>query len=122
MKLIVTLLTIWLGQAIGPARVRMSASERPIDIKVSPTICIAPCGFTVTIAIKKDPDNRYVVLEIDGTIFRSTEVRIQGEEGPAIVQEIYKDFPSGEYTIKAVLYNTTREVSRQVRTLIIKGD
>lgn len=114
---------MWLLLLLTLLQGRYPVAEKivPITVDVNPRQCFEPCSFNVTLTIPRQPDNRYAVIEVDGPQFRSTQFTINGMEGPRLIQQQYQNFPGGEYVVKGVIYNTTREYYRSERKLIIVG-
>lgn len=93
---------------------------RPLDMKVSPAVCFAPCAITVVLAIQPG-DYRYALVEVDGPVFSSSTIPLPDVTAvkPAHYTFTYFRLPPGTYLIKAVLYDSTREVHRIMRQVIV---
>lgn len=118
MRLAAALTAIFLLIAAG--------KEAPITVKVSPPICFAPCSAYVTLTIPQQADNRYAVVEIAGEEYHSSWIQLDGEQAPRTFRVPMKGFfliqSAGEYEVKGILFNTTKEYARQRVTLIVKGN
>lgn len=113
--------TIWLSQLVAPARaVVKPAKELPIAVKVSPSSCFSPCSITITLRIPRFADNRYAVVEVDGEEFHSSIIQLEGEQAAVTHVVRYVVQLPGEYVVKGVLFNSIKEVSRQVQSLQVQ--
>jgi len=99
----------------------LEAKELKISVKVTPTICLAPCTVRVELVIPQQEDNRWAVVEVSGDMFRSTQVQLDGLSAPKRFTFTYKDLPEDNYDVKGMLYNSVREIGRSQQTLIVKG-
>lgn len=91
-----------------------------ISVRAAPSVCLAPCYVRVWVSIPSHENNRRAVILIDGGVLQSSTIQLDGENAPRIFTLNYPNLPAGEYTISAVLYNSTTEVSRHQTTVIIK--
>lgn len=92
----------------------------PVRVQVTPEVCISPCQIQASIVVNPRPQNRYVVIEVDGEEFHSHMIQLEGEKGPKRITFNVLIRTPGEYQVKVILYNITKEYSRDVRTLIVK--
>lgn len=95
-----------------------------MSLKLTPRVCQAPCTVYIALSIQRHPDNRWAVIEVDGPIFRSSRIQLDGDQA-SITQEPMrmKDLPEGTYEVKAVLYQLGKdEVERQTITITVQGN
>lgn len=93
-------------------------------VTVRPQVCQAPCQTEVRVRVERHPDNRWVVIEIDGErFFRSSHIELYGSEAPLTQPPfVVKDIPQGTYDVKVILYQQGKnEVERKVFTLKVAG-
>jgi hypothetical protein len=61
--------------------------------------------------IEPNPDNRRITVVADGAAFyRSSEMQLDGEQAPKVIELWFRDVPGGDYEIYAIL---TDSVGRQ---------
>jgi hypothetical protein len=91
-------------------------------LKVTPRICVAPCTVYIALSVQRHPDNRWAVVEVDGPIYRSSRIQLDGDDA-SITQEPMrmKDLPEGVYDVKAILYQLRGEVERQTISVEVHG-
>ncbi len=116
-------IVVWLSYLAGAVERAKPAHELPIDLKVTPMICLAPCDVRLDVRIASHPDNRWWVLEVDGPIFRGSKYQLDGMGAPIQQRSIeMKGLPEGEYEVKAILYRIEGEVNRRRVILTVSGD
>lgn len=119
--MLIPLLITWLV-AVGPARAKLPASKVPISVEVIPSVCLVPCAVRIEVIIQPDLENRRARVELDGPTYRASEIPLEGASAPKRYTLPYVIFTEGVYEVRGMLYNSTREISRQVRTLIVSGN
>lgn len=96
-------------------------SHRPIELKISPTVCLAPCSIRAIVRIEPHELNRWYVLQIDGAMFVSGMRQLEGADSPPTQDAVwFKGLPPGEYTVTAVVYRTA-EAGRVTQTVLVSG-
>ena len=96
----------------------MGADER-LSMRVSPAVSYAPANLRVMAVVPNDKDNRAieVVAESDG-FYRSSEIPLEGEEGPRTTVVEFRSVPGGSYQIRAMLKGANgREIARVQKTV-----
>jgi len=95
-----------IGTAVLPA-----AGREPLAIDVSPAVAFAPANVRIRTRIEPNPDNRRITVVADGAAFyRSSEMQLDGEQAPKVIELWFRDVPGGDYEIYAIL---TDSVGRQ---------
>lgn len=95
------------------------ASEK-LMLRVTPNVSNAPSTVIVMATVAKDADNRWLHIEADsGRFYRSSEVQLDGDRAPLITEIRLNNLPSGDYTVKAVLRNSTGEETVVRRTALV---
>jgi hypothetical protein len=91
---------------IGTAVLPLDGRE-PLTIAVSPAFAFAPATVRVRARIEPNADNRRLTIVADGgALYRSSEIQIDGEEGPKTFELWFRDMPGGEYEVSAILTDT----------------
>lgn len=95
-----------LGRMPLPAVVGMSGAA--VKIAVSPRTGMAPREITVTATITPHPDNRVLVLILDGPKYLRQDIALNTVEhdDQRTFQRRFKDWPAGRYDVRAVLIRT----------------
>ena len=99
--------------AAGPT----AASKRqpPVEISVGPAISFEPANIRIMSNVAPDAANRALLLEVDsGSHYSSSELQLQGENGPRAHLTFLKNLPAGEYEVIATL-RTENGMSKIVR-------
>lgn len=93
-----------------------------LTLRLSATVCFAPCSIRAEVIIPRHPDNRAWVIQLDGPLFRGSATTMDGDNAPVIQPEVwFKGLPPGEYALVVVLYRQGRnEVARVTRTVIVQ--
>ena len=75
-----------------------------LRISVSPAYSYAPSTLKVRVRLEPNAANRAVEIIVDGDDFyRSSEINVDGEQGPATVELSLRNVPGGDYQVVAVL-------------------
>src|SRR5258706_9022412 len=76
----------------------------PLKLAVSPVKSFAPASMRIRANIEPNPENRALAIIADGTTFyRSSEIPLEGDRAPKIIELRFSDLPGGEYQVYAVL-------------------
>ena len=79
------------------------AAER-LDLRVSPTVSVAPAQVIVRAIVEHDSENRELEIVADSLDFyRRTVVELDGEQAPKTTELKLLDIPGGEYNVSATL-------------------
>ena len=75
-----------------------------VTITVSPAHAFAPATLRVVVRIEPNATNRSLTIVADGeNFFRSSEVSLDGDQAPKIIQMPFASVPGGQYDVYAVL-------------------
>ena len=97
-----------------------SAGSEPLSLRVTPHVSSAPSTVTVLAYVEPDSANRRLRIEADsGWFYRSSEVELDGDQAPMLTEFRLKSLPSGEYTLKATLFDAMGEETVVSRTAIV---
>jgi hypothetical protein len=95
------------------------ASEK-LALRVTPNVSSAPSTVIVKATVAKNADNRWLHIEADsGEFFRSSDIQLDGDRAPAVMEVRLRNLPGGEYTVKAVLRDNTGEETVVRRTALV---
>lgn len=93
----------------------------PVRLEVRPPVgCIAPCRIELTIFVDPRPANRQLAIEVDGPEFHGTFRALEGDKAPKIHGFEYLLKSPGIYEVKAILFNSTKEYSRDTKTFVVR--
>ncbi len=98
---------------------------KPVDVTVSPRVCIAPCNATLRIRIEAHDANAILRVLVDGANYsRYSEIGLS-PNSPTVFERPYKGLPAGEY---AVVVDLVRHdagdwiAGRAETTLVVSGE
>lgn len=93
----------------------------PLKISVSPAQSMAPANLYIRVSIEPNAENRTVVVAAESEDFyRSSEMHIEGEDGPKTVVFQFRSVPSGHYEIRGALGDARgREVAIARQNVIV---
>jgi hypothetical protein len=98
--------------AMAPTR----AGER-LDLRVSPTVAFEPATVTVRATITADDDHRAIeVIAESDDYYRSSFIQLDGERAPRTTEIAFRGLPSGQYTVRAIVFGSRGETTRSERT------
>jgi len=95
-----------------------------MKIAVSPSQSFAPANLRIRVTIEPNAQNRRVAVAAEsGDFYRSSEMEIEGDQGPRTVFFEFKGVPSGAYQIRGVVGDARgREVaSAQQNVFVFEG-
>lgn len=95
------------------------ANEK-LKLQVSPNVSSAPGTVVVKAIVEKDADNRWLRIEADSDeFFRSSDIELDGDKAPLVTELRLSNLPSGDYTVMAVLRNSSGQETIVRRTAIV---
>ena len=79
-------------------------TDRPLRVRVSPTMAHAPADLYIYVSVARRSENRLlrVTAESDD-FFRSSETQLDGESSARVTLVRFRELPPGGYEIKAEL-------------------
>jgi len=94
---------LFVGVLITAAPVGGSES---LTLKVSPIQSFAPANLYIRLSIEPNANNRVVSIVAESEdYYRSSEVALEGEEGPRTVIVQFRSVPEGQYEIRTAVGN-----------------
>lgn len=120
MKIAILAIAIWLMN-VAHARTFIPANDPNLTLQVEPTSCLAPCDLKITLNATKKFDNRWISVEVDGPTMVGSITKIDGLSGPTEFIYNFTKMPQGNYVVKAMLFDSKREISRKTTRLSIQG-
>ena len=97
----------------------ITANEK-LTLRVTPNVSSAPSTVTVRAYITPNAQNRLLKIEADsGEFYRSSEIQLDGDKAPLLTEFRLNSLPSGEYTVMAVLQDSTGEETVVRRTALV---
>jgi hypothetical protein len=89
--------------------------ERPLHVRISPTMAHAPADLYIYVSVARRPDNRLLRVSAESDdFFRSSETQLDGEYSARVTVVRFRELPPGDYQIRAELIVST---GRTVDTL-----
>ena len=81
-----------------------AGGSAPLKLSVTPAHAFAPATLRIRATVEPNAANRKLAVIADGVNFyRSSEIPLDGEQAPKMVETRFADLPDGEYDISAVL-------------------
>src|SRR5260221_11867658 len=78
--------------------------EGPLRVAVTPIHSFAPATVTIRARIEPSADNRTLAIVADGgDFYRSSEIPLDGDRAPKIVDLRFANLPAVDYQISVVL-------------------
>ena len=75
-----------------------------LQIKVSPMQSFAPANLYVRLSIEPNANNRVVSIVAESEeYFRSSEVALEGDQGPRTVIVQFRSVPGGQYEVRGTV-------------------
>ena len=82
--------------------------ERPLHVRVSPTMAHAPADLYIYVSVARRPDNRLLRVSAESDdFFRSSETQLDGENSARVTLVRFRELPPGNYEIRAELIVST---------------
>jgi hypothetical protein len=115
-----------LAAAVAAAATSMAssgvgASQNRIDVRVSPTVAMAPAYVRALVTIPRDASNRLLRVSLDsGDFYRSSDLPLEGARAAFSHQLSWRSVPSGLYLVTVELYGTgelKEVVRREIRVV-----
>jgi len=93
-------------------------SAQPLTVKVSPSMTFAPGFVRVEARVERDAGNRAVrIIAESEDFYRSSDIPVDGENGPNIAVLDLRQLPTGTYQVTAVLVGANGERAFATRVL-----
>jgi len=96
-----------------------------VAISVAPAKSFAPAQLRVRVRIDPSEQNRSLAIVADGPDFyRSSEIPLDGDQAPRIIETWFPNVPGGEYEIHALLLDESgreRAVAHESATVLSHG-
>jgi hypothetical protein len=85
-----------------------------LEMRVSPTVSMAPADLIVQMTIESNASNRAleIVAESDD-FYRSSEIPLDGANAPHSPRMSFRSLPGGVYTVRAVLKGANERLLAQ---------
>jgi hypothetical protein len=97
-----------------------SGASEKLLLRVTPNVSSAPSTVVVQATVARNADNRWLHIEAEsGAFFRSSEVQLEGDKAPMITEIRLKNLPGGEYTVRAVLRDSSGAETVVRRTALV---
>ena len=96
---------VFLLAGILMAAAPVGGSE-PLTLRVSPMQSFAPANLYIRLSIEPNANNRVVSIVAESEdYYRSSEVALEGEQGPRTVIVQFRSVPEGQYQIRSAVEN-----------------
>jgi len=93
--------------------------ERPLHVRISPTMAHAPADLYIYVSVARRPDNRLLRVSAESDdFFRSSETQLDGEYSARVTVVRFRELPPGDYQIRAeLIVSTGRTVDTAKRSV-----
>ena len=93
--------------------------ERPLHVRISPTMAHAPADLYIYVSVARRPDNRLLRVSAESDdFFRSSETQLDGEYSARLTVVRFRELPPGDYEIRAeLIVSTGRTVDTAKRSV-----
>jgi hypothetical protein len=93
--------------------------ERPLHVRISPTMAHAPADLYIYVSVARRPDNRLLRVSAESDdFFRSSETQLDGEYSARVTLVRFRELPPGDYEIRAeLIVSTGRTVDTAKRSV-----
>jgi hypothetical protein len=93
--------------------------ERPLHVRISPTMAHAPADLYIYVSVARRPDNRLLRVSAESDdFFRSSETQLDGEYSARVTVVKFRELPPGDYQIRAeLIVSTGRTVDTAKRSV-----
>jgi hypothetical protein len=82
--------------------------ERPLRVRVSPSMAHAPADLYIYVSVARRSDNRLLRVSAESDdFFRSSETQLDGEFSARVTVVRFRELPPGDYEIRAELIVST---------------
>jgi hypothetical protein len=103
---------------LGADRSVADDAERPLHVRVSPTLAHAPADLFIYVSVARRPENRLLRVTAESEdFFGSSDTQLDGEYSPRVTVVKFRELPPGGYQIKAELIvssGRTTDVAKRV--------
>jgi hypothetical protein len=90
--------------SLGADASMVDDGERPLHVRVSPTLAHAPADVFIYVSVARRPDNRLLRVTAESEdFFRSSDTQLDGEYSARVTVVRFRELPPGGYEIKAEL-------------------
>src|SRR5215813_10383216 len=93
--------------------------ERPLHVRVSPTMAHAPADLYIYVSVARRPDNRLLRVSAESDdFFRSSETQLDGDHSARVTVVRFRELPPGDYEVRAeLIVSTGRTVDTAKRSV-----
>jgi hypothetical protein len=93
----------FVGLVLACAATAVHAEDK-LSVKISRHVIKTQEGITVRAIIPPNADNRMLGIQVDsGEYLRGSEIELDGENAPRVIEVPVQNLPAGEYVVVAVL-------------------
>src|SRR5262245_7174656 len=94
-------------------------TERPLSVRVSPTMAHAPADLFIYVSVARRTENRLIRVTAESAdFFRSSDTQLDGEYSARITVMRFRELPPGAYEIRAeLIVSSGRTASVAKRTV-----
>jgi hypothetical protein len=95
-------------------------AQDKLTLRVTPNVSSAPSTVTVRAYVTPNEENRLLRIEADsGRFFRGSQIQLDGDKAPTLNEFRFSSLPSGEYTVQAVLVDSSGDETVVRRTALV---
>jgi hypothetical protein len=95
--------------------------ERPLHVRISPTMAHAPADLYIYVSVARRPDNRLLRVSAESDdFFRSSETQLDGDHSARVTVVRFRELPPGDYEVRAeLIVSTGRTVDTAKRSVAV---
>ena len=107
-----------------PNQIGMTGASSPIRAAVAPKVAIGTSDIRVTAMVERHPDNRYLLLTIDGPQFMRQDIELNTDarhQDARTHERWFKRVPPGRYTVVAEIRRVNGRSFRSTSAFCLVG-
>lgn len=106
---------------LGVTVMRGTAADL-VEIRLNGHYYSAPATVQITVAVQPDQANRTLRVEADGdSLFRSTEVTLNGNDEKRLHVVEFRNLPAGSYEVRAEVLSSTAVRGTAIQDVEVMG-
>jgi hypothetical protein len=92
-----------------------------LSLRITPKFALTRTDVRMVVRMKRHPDNRRLVLILDGPRYNRIDLELEGEDAAEIIERFWLQVREGQYAVKAVLERAGGRVVVAEEALCVAG-